>query len=245
MIFLKRMSVALAASLLTLPFGAMADRLVMKNGDVITGNISLVTDSDVFIEPSYADEFSVALSDVASIEMEEPVEVELADKSVVNGQITVDAAGEQVLLVDGAARPLALADIAEAAEPDPYFDWGANVDFNASVNDGNTDSRNTLLFAQGNMRVGDHRHHGDLTFRREEQNNISVKEQDLLNYDYNWFFNDPWFTGASFTYERDPIRDLDHRYTIGALVGRDIFDDSRKVPDLQRRCGLLRREDRW
>lgn len=223
---------AAALALLMLVFATSAfaqDRIVMKNGDVITGNISLIDGDDVYIEPSYADEFAVDLSEVASIELDEAFEVELADETRADAAIlALNEAGEQVLVIDGVERPVSLAEIAEAKEPEAYFDWGANIDFNTVINDGNTDSRNTLLFTQGNMKIGDHRHFGDLTFRREEQDGISIKEQDLLNYAYNWLFNDPWYIGGSFSFERDPIRDLDYRYTAGVLVGRDIFDDATK-----------------
>jgi putative salt-induced outer membrane protein YdiY len=220
-----------ALALLSLAFCQTAfaqDRVVMKNGDVITGNVSLIDGDDVYIEPSYADEFAVSLAEVASIELDESFEIELADGSVQDASLAVSDSGEQVIVIDGAERAVVLTEIAQAQEPDPYFDWGALVDFNATINDGNTDSQNTLLFGQGDMKIGDHRHYGDVTFRREEQDGVSTKEQDLFNYSYNWFFNEPWFVGASASYERDPIRDLDHRYTLGALVGRDIFDDASK-----------------
>jgi putative salt-induced outer membrane protein YdiY len=226
----SRLSVVLAATLLLLPLGALADRLVMKNGDMITGTITQITDTDVVIDPGYTAAFPVSRSEVATLEMAEGLEVTLADadSSPVSGAISVDEAGQQVLMVDGMPRPISLAQIAGAATPDPYFDWGASVDFNSTINNGNTDSRNTLLFGQGNMRFGDHRHAGDLTFRREEVNGISTVEQDLLNYAYNWLFADPWYMGGSFTYERDPIRELDHRYTAGLLFGRDIFDEENR-----------------
>jgi len=32
--------------------------------------------------------------------------------------------------------------------------------------------------------------------------------------------------GGSFTYERDPIKELEHRYTAGLLLGRDVFNDA-------------------
>lgn len=223
---------AFALIFLALAFTTSAfaqDRIVMKNGDVITGNVSLIDGDDVYIEPSYADEFAVDLAEVATIEIDEAFEVELADETKTDAAIlTLNDAGEQVLVIDGAERPVTLAEIAEASEPVAYFDWGANVDFNATYNDGNTNSRNTLLFAQGNMKIGDHRQFGDLTFRREEQDGVSIKKQDLLNYAYNWMFSDPWYLGGSFSWERDPIRELDYRYTAGLLVGRDIFDDARK-----------------
>lgn len=205
------------------------DRIVMKNGDVITGNISLVDGDDVYIEPSYADEFAVSLAEVVTIEVDESFEVELADGTKIEAAtLSVNDAGEQVLLVDGAPRPFTLAEIAEAKEPDPYFDWSANVDLNASYNSGNTDSENTLIFGAGTMKVGDHRHYGDLTFRNEERDGVRTQEQTLFNYTYNWLVKDPWFVGAGLTYERDPIRELDYRYTAGLVVGRDIFDDAVK-----------------
>lgn len=228
MFFPNRFTATIAVVLFLLPFSAMADQVVMKNGDVITGNISMVTDEDVFIEPGYADEFSVSLSEVASLVIEESLEVELADSTVINGSIGVNSAGEQVIINDGVETPFSLTDIARAKEPDPHFDWSAQADWSSTLNQGNTDSQTTLMFLRGDMKVGDHRHYGDLTFRREEVNSVSTKEQDLLNYSYNWFFSDPWFVGGSFTYERDPIRDLDHRYTAGLLFGRDIFDDAHK-----------------
>lgn len=224
------LAVVLAVFLSAVSGLALADdRIVMKNGDVITGNISLVDGDDVYIEPSYADEFAVSLSEVVTIEVDQTFEVELADGTKIEAAtLSVNDAGEQVLLVDGAARPFTLAEIAEAKEPDPYFDWSANVDLNASYNSGNTDSENTLIFGAGTMKIGDHRHYGDLTFRNEEQNGVRTQEQTLFNYSYNWFFNEPWYVGASASYERDPIRELDHRYTAGVLVGRDVFDDAVK-----------------
>lgn len=227
MFIFNRRSHILAAVVLFMPATTLADRLVMKNGDVITGNVSAIVDDEVRIEPAYADEFAVDLAEVATVEIEEIFDVELADESKMSGQIALDG-DRQVLLVDGEATTLNLADIAEATEPEAYFDWGAKVDFTSTINSGNTDSRNTILFAAGDVKHGDHRHLADITFRREETDDIQTKEQDLFNYAYNWMFNDPWYMGGSFSFERDPIRELEHRYTASLIVGRDIFNDATK-----------------
>jgi ribosomal protein S1 len=52
---------------LLLPGISVADQLIMKNGDVITGSISKISDGEVYIDPAYADEIAVALDEVASI----------------------------------------------------------------------------------------------------------------------------------------------------------------------------------
>lgn len=217
-----------ATAVLTLAFATSAvaaDRVVMKNGDVITGDISLIDGSDVYIEPSYADEFAISLDEVVSVELDESLQVELADESVQDATLEVNADGEQVIVVDGVEKPVALSDISEAKVPDPYFEWSALVDFNASYNSGNTDSQNTLLYAQGHVRIGDHGQDADLTFRDEETDGVKTQDQTLFNYAYSWYFNEPWFVGATATYERDPVRELDYRYTVGAVVGRDLIDN--------------------
>ncbi len=237
---------ALAVLLLALPLASLAqDRLTMKNGDVLTGKISIFTESTVTIQPAYASNaMEIDVGAVETIHIEEGYfEVELADGSSLEGRVAMGANGNQVLVLeDGTERPIVLSDITSAHAPDAYFSWGLNADFNATINEGNTDSQNTLLFFDGNMRMGEHRHRADLTFRREEIDGVKTKEQDLFNYAYNWIFADPWYMGGSFSYERDPIRDLDYRYTAGLLFGRDIFNDDVKLLSISLGAGYSEEE---
>ncbi len=216
----------LMASLSPLVFAQ--DRLVMNNGDVITGEIKRLEKGDVYIEPPYTDEFSVSIDDVASIESGETMEVTLEDGSEVSGQFALDSAGAQVVVVDGQTRPLLLSSLTSFDEPRDYFTRDSNIKFSTVTNSGNTDSNANEIYADTLINVGDHRHNMDLTFRRDETDDVTTKEQDLFNYQYGWMFSDPWYVGGSFTYERDPIRDLQHRYVAGLNVGRDIWDDDVK-----------------
>ncbi|MEH6584181.1 MAG: DUF481 domain-containing protein [Halioglobus sp.] len=214
---------------LTVSLGALSeDRLVMINGDVITGNITKLADGEVFIDPPYADEFSVKVANIKSMETEQTFEVELAEHRKVDAQLAVNEVGLQVLVIDGQEEVATLASIWEATEPEDYYKRDSRVEFSLTDNSGNTDSANTLLYADSQFKIGNHRHDLDLTFRRDETDGTKTQEQDLFNYRYGWMFNDPWFVGGSFTFERDPIRELDHRYVVGANVGRDIFDDAVK-----------------
>jgi putative salt-induced outer membrane protein YdiY len=205
----------------------LAGQLVMKNGDVITGAVSKITGGDVYIEPSYADEFAVSLSEVASIQSDNVLEIAMKDGTELTAQfVGVSASGEQVLMVEGESLEVGLGDLEEAEEPAEWYDRVSHVDVNMTINDGNTDSQNTLLFADTRLKLGDHRHLADLTVRRDETDGESTKKQDLFRYEYNWMFNEPWYTGVTASYERDPIRDLDHRYSIAAIVGRDLIDNA-------------------
>lgn len=208
------------------PGFAVADQIIMKNGDVITGNISKIEDSKVFIEPAYADEFSVDLAEVVSIDADQTFEIELEDGAKVDASFAHGQEGMQTLVIDGEPREVAMTDVVLAEEPEDYYDRTSHIDVNLTYNSGNTDSRNNLVFADTSVKLGDHRHLGELTFRRDKTDDVYTKKQDLFNYSYSWLLADPWYIGATASYERDPIKELDHRYTLGAVFGRDIFNDA-------------------
>jgi hypothetical protein len=210
-----------------LPGVLSADQLVMKNGDVITGTISKISDGEVYIEPAYAGEFAVSLADVASIRNDKALEVAMKDGSEMTAQFAgVNDSGEQILVVDGAPTSVALDSLEEAEEPDPWYDRVSHVDVNMTLNSGNTDSRNSLIYADTRVKLGDHRHLADVTLRRDETDGVKTKKQDLFRYEYNWMFNEPWYTGVTASYERDPIRELDYRYNVAGIIGRDLLDNA-------------------
>ena len=214
-------------TLFGLPALAVADQLKMKNGDVITGEISKIEDGKVYISPAYADEIGVSLADVEFMDSDREFEVKLADGATVSGAtVTMSEVGEQTLVVDGEPEVIALADITAAGEPEPWYSRVSHADLNWTWNSGTTDSSNGLIFVDTLVNVGAHRHLAELTIRRDETDGVATKEQDLFNYNYNWLLSGPWYIGATGSYERDPIKDLKYRYTLGGLVGRDLIDDS-------------------
>lgn len=216
---------ALLLPLMLLPGSLPADQLIMKNGDVITGDISSIDDSKVTIKPAYTDEFAVNLAEVASVEADQAFDVVLEDGREVEAQFAGADGEQQALIVEEQPIMVAIEQIKMAEEPPPYYERTSRVDLNMTLRDGNTDSANNLLYAETRMRFGRNRHLGDLTIAREETDGDRTKEQDLLRYEYNRLLDGPWYVGATASYESDPIKDLDHRYKLGGLVGRDIFDD--------------------
>jgi putative salt-induced outer membrane protein YdiY len=89
---------------------------------------------------------------------------------------------------------------------------------------------------------GDHRHIGQVIQSREELESETTKDQTLLTYNYNCLFNDPWFFAANAQFERDPIRELKHRITASAGIGRDIWNDPGRFLNIQLGAGFLDEE---
>lgn len=78
--------------------------------------------------------------------------------------------------------------------------------------------------ADTRLRLGDHRQYAKLIARRDENDNKTTKRQTRISYEYDWLFRRNWYVGATAYYERDPIRDLSHRFTFGALLGHDFWN---------------------
>ena len=203
---------------------SQADVLVMTNGDRITGDVKRIWDSEVTIEPEYADEFKVDIDAVAYIASPREFEVDLPDGRNVMAQLVgVDDSGNQVIEFDGEVVSMPLHQLMELKEPEDFFDWETRTDVSVAVNKGNTDSEKGRLYTYGMVKIGDHRQLAEVTMNREAQNGETIKEQDLLVYNYNWLFNDPWFLGLNMSYERDPVKELDNRFIGSVSIGRDIW----------------------
>lgn len=213
---------------------ASADRIVMKNGDRITGTVKRIWDEEVFIEPDYADEFSVDIGAVAYIDAPRDFDIEMTDGQEKSARFQgADEDDNQIMIVEGKRVTMPLSQVAELDEPEKYFEWYANSDLNYALDKGNTDSQDLKLTGQTMLKWGDDRHIFDLLFAREEQNNVATKKQDLFRYNYNWIWHDPWFLSTIASYERDPIKDLDFRWGIAPGIGHDIWDDAGRTFNIQ------------
>jgi len=220
--------IPLLAALWIAPSARAADVLIMNNGDRITGTLKKIWDGKVHIEPAYAGEILVDLDKVKTIDARRDREFELWSGQKFTGQLGVDANDGQVVVRDGRESPLDLAAVEEVEEPKTSFEWASRVDLNGNSSSGNSDTRNLLVQAYGMVRFGDHRHTGNLAIDLQDTENVRAREQIDLRYDYNWLLSDRWYVAALAGYQRDPVRDLSYRFTAGAAVGYEFFDDAHR-----------------
>ena len=221
---------------------ASAGVIVMKNGDRITGSIKKIWDGDVFIEPSYADEFSVDQVDIAYMESERQFDLELADGTSMKGSLAgADADGNQLIIIDGQEKPLPMAQLAELEEPEEAYDWSTHADVNSTFNSGNTNNSNITLSADFMVKRNRHTNFLDLLWQDEEQKiegvTTQVKDRERFRYNYNYDIGDPWFLGSSASWERDPVKGLDYRYNVVPAAGYNFWDDAGRTLGFQLGAG--------
>jgi len=204
---------------------ALADVVVMQNGDRITGEVNKIWGNDLSIEPDYADEFVLELDKVSYVESDREFDLTLEDGREVRARFEgAGASGTQTVTYDGQTRQVPIVALNQIVEVDEAFDWESHIDWNSTATTGNTDSTIARVAADTTIEVGDHRHIATLLVADEETAGVKTKDQDLLTYNYNWLFSDKWFLGAIASYETDPIKQLDDRTIIGTGLGRDIWN---------------------
>ncbi|MCY4014821.1 MAG: DUF481 domain-containing protein [Gammaproteobacteria bacterium] len=111
--------------------------------------------------------------------------------------------------------------------------WDVIADLAATTATGNTETSD-LNFVASATRTGEHLDHVlGAAWHRGEVADVATSEQLLakdqldLNYDLRWKYKESWYAVASFEYFRDPIKDIDRRYTGGAGFGHTFWTSTR------------------
>jgi putative salt-induced outer membrane protein YdiY len=209
-----------------LPCPAIADQIILKNGDTITGKIGAIEKNQVTIKPEYAEKMKIKLTAISSMVTDEPLEVELYDGELINARFVGSEDGNQRILVDEQPGMVDIVQLKKAKPPQPYYQRESKAESLLTINDGNTVNQSAAFKFDTLLRLGKHRQYMLLAMQRDSNNEVDTKKQDMFQHEYNWLFRKGWYIGSTSTYERDPIRDLSRRFTFGALVGHDFLDNN-------------------
>ena len=193
----------LAALAMLISVNAAADVVHFKNGDRLTGDRVDAEAGFVAIDVPDMGVWKIPDSLIARVETADdasPAEPVHAAKSGVTG------------LIDA---------------------WDVIADLAATTATGNTETSD-LNFVASATRTGEHLDHvlGAAWHRGEAApvataERILAKDQLDLNYDLRWKYKESWYAVANFEYFRDPIKDIDRRYTAGAGFGHAFWTSPR------------------
>ena len=207
-----------------------ADQLLMENGDIISGNISKIVDGKVFIKPSYGDEYAVNMDEVASIDADQPFDVELLDGSKVEGQFAGATDGEQTLIVDDNPMSVGMSELAAAVDPTQIpvvSPWVGTGEFGLVNTTGNTESV-ALNFRLNFVRTGERwRHRFTGTALNTSENGINDNERYTVEVQSDRKLSDKsWLFGA-FHWDADKFGSYDPQVSLTAGYGYQLMKSDR------------------
>ena len=207
----------------------LADVLVFKNGDRLTGKFVRVTAGKLVFKADLAGEVTADLADVRTFETVEPIEVHLKDGTVIQSKARQDQPGRLALEATDIlkAQSFAFADV-KAVNP-PKVKWTGNVTAGLTSTHGNTFSENgnisfyatrrsekdrTNVF--GRYMVSRTRETDALTGKEEK---VTTAESFVMGGKYDYFFSKKLYSYINGNFKKDHIADLDRRIITGAGCG--------------------------
>jgi putative salt-induced outer membrane protein len=213
-----------------LPGVGFADQLLMKNGDIITGEIIKIADDKVYIDPSYADEYAVDLAEVNSIEAENLFEVVTVDGRKIDAHLAGESDGEQALIVEEQPMNIGILELQAATDPTkipPVDRWDGQGELGFVNTTGNTET--VALNARLNfVRTGKNwRHRFTGTAMMTSEDGIEDNERYTMEVQSDRKLTDKsWLFGA-FRWDADKFGSYDPQASLTAGYGYQLMKSDR------------------
>lgn len=209
---------------------ALADEVVLENGDVITGKVTRLEKGVLTFETGYSEPLSIQTSKVVRIRTDEPVEVHLSGGEVVKGRLTSPENGQVALEpVEGrGAVTISWAAVESVNPPEKKVKWSGNISAGANLQSGNTERMSITAGAEAVKQSEIDRASFKLLYNyAEEADNMSARNiYGALKYDY--FFTGRLYGYVSVEMLSDRFRDLKLRTVVGPGVGYQVWDTAER-----------------
>ncbi|WP_397453825.1 DUF481 domain-containing protein [Pseudomonas sp. NA-150] len=224
---LSRSLLCLALTSVSMPL--LADTVWLKNGDRLTGKITVFDGGKLLLHTDYAGDINVDWKQVKTLESDQKLLV-TQDKHNEIAKALKPAEDGKVILANGEPpKTVDLSSIQLIMSPKPLitdFVWKGNVDlaldFQRAQN--NTDDYNIAF--KTTARHGDWRHNAKGEYSRETTDNSTVNTNNWsAEYSADRFLTDKWFWEGRLTYKRDYVEDLARQRVVGTGPGYQFWDD--------------------
>lgn len=222
----------LAMGLALLPAPLLADdTLSLDNGDRISGTFIRLEDGEVTFRADITGEtFQVPVTDVAGLETDQAVTVQLAEGDGITGRATGGDAGALQLVNDSFDEPaeIPLDGVVTATGPNtpvaPSVRTSGDFSLGAQLTQGNTRSRSVSASARTTVRTESDRLRVDAEINRTQEDGEETVDNAAGGMRYDHFVSQRLFLNTNISLSRDPFRDLQLRSTFGAGLGYQFLD---------------------
>ncbi len=225
---MKHLSTTWGIVLLIFFIGAgevFADKIVLENGDTLTGKVERVIDGNLTIVTDYAGPIVIPVSKIKEIDIDNPVEVHLKDGEVLKGKVkTVE---DKKLAVESSPEREATTVAMESVKSinPPRVKWKGSIAAGGNLQTGNTDRAGASVALQLSRKTEKDR----ISFRYlfnygEEDDNVTARNHyGEAKYDY--FFTQKFYAYLAGDLFNDEFSNIKYRTFVGPGVGYQFWDD--------------------
>ncbi len=218
----------MSLAILVINFGSvMADEVQLKNGDRISGQVVIMEDDKLIFKTPYAGKITIIWKEVSNLRTEQPVEVVLSDKTTLRGITRPGEEGQMEMETKQIAEAVSfmiaqVESINKPPEPAVKIKTRANAGLNVSK--GNTDTEAYHIDAEFIARTAKNRYTVGAEYNRKEDDGEKTADNFLGCLEYDHFRTKKWYLNNTASFEKDDLKDLNLRTTIGLGAGYQFFE---------------------
>lgn len=206
---------------------AAPDEIALTNGSRILGTVTTVRDGVVTVETDFAGTLEIPVDMVASLQTGNPVVMQMADETVIEGQKLV-INDSQLVVAD--ASPMAI-DSLLVVNPEPWelgygYNWSGLASFAFAIERGNTKTDELDYRLESVWRSDDDRYTLKAFGEIDEANDVKNADNWTVIGKYDYFLDGPNYWGMNAYAESDEFADLDLRWYVGPYIGREFYTES-------------------
>jgi putative salt-induced outer membrane protein YdiY len=225
---IKRVGVVMGIVLLIAFGGAgevLADKVILENGDTLTGTVEKVIDGKLTLVTDYAGPIIIPVEKIREVFTDKPVAVHLKDGEVLKGKIkTVE---EKKLSVEESpertATTVEMGSVKSINPPPPK--WNVSIGAGGNLQTGNTDRAGASVAIKVGKKTEKDRIGFSYLFNYGEENGDLTTRNHYGNAKYDYFFTPKFYGYLAGDIYNDKFNDTQLRTFVGPGVGYQIWDD--------------------
>ncbi|WP_339454005.1 DUF481 domain-containing protein [Pseudomonas sp. EA_5y_Pfl2_R50] len=207
----------------------LADTVWMKNGDKLSGTITVFDGGKLLIQTKYAGAVTIDWKEVKTLDSDQHLLVKQdAYAGEVSKSLTAAEDGKVTLANGEAPKTVELASIQQILKPKPVVEdlvWKGNVDLALDYQRAEKDTDDYDVGFKTTARHGRWRHIAEGEYNREVQDDVTTTDNWRAEYSLDRFLTDQWFWQGRLNYKRDHIEELARQRVVGTGPGYQFWDD--------------------
>ena len=207
----------------------LADTVWLKNGDKLSGKITLFDGGKLLIQTEYAGAVPIDWKQVKTLESDQQLLVKQDAYTGEKAKALHAADDGKVTLANGdGPKTVELASIQQILKPKPVVEdlvWKGNIDIALDYQRAEKDTDDYDVDFKTSARHGRWRHTAEGEYNREFQDDVVTTDNWSGEYALDRFLTDKWFWQGRLVYKRDKVEDLSRQRTVGTGPGYQFWDD--------------------
>jgi len=217
---------AAASPLVLFANAALADKVVLDNGDTLSGTVVKLHAGKLTLKTDYAGSVEIDSGKVTSIVTDQPVEVHTTSGEILKGKLKVVEPGK-LTVEPSPEREATAVDLKTVAaiNPPPQGLWTGSVTVGANLQSGNTDRASASVAAGAERRTDRDRFSLGFLYNYGKENDQLTVRNTYASGKYDYFFTKKLYGYLALELLNDQFQDIDLRTTVGPGIGYQIWDD--------------------